>query len=402
MPAKILEAARGMAWHFWPALPPTDTLLVPAPAPAAFLNYLADLGLRPPRFATEPTASSRFTPFGWNAEALRRNMSYTRPSPAPDPAVVSKVNARAFSLVKEKENFGSAACPANFFRSPENLKKWLETASPGRYVAKGNHSLAGIGQLRVEIPDFSPNLAFFQENKPQAAGRESSFSLHRSAEDLPFFTVLNRLMARMDGLVLEEEQKVSAEFGVLFRLGKNGSISTIRIHHLLSGIEGNFLGALAPRKGEADPILDPWRNFIEESVARIAAVLCGEGYFGPVGVDMYVWEKDGRKFFRPLVDLNARCSMAWPVHGLAQCFQGSTVMIAHFPAARIFVPRDYDDMHRAANKLMLDPKTNRGFIWLTPLLALTRHSLAFVGSDATDVMNVRNMTLELLALKGKI
>jgi hypothetical protein len=94
--------------------------------------------------------------------------------------------------------------------------------------------------------------------------------------------------------------------------------------------------------------------------------------------------------------------MAWPVHGLAQCFQGSTVMIAHFPAARIFVPRDYDDMHRAANKLMLDPKTNRGFIWLTPLLALTRHSLAFVGSEATEVMNVRNMTLELLALKGKI
>lgn len=402
MPAKILEAARGMSWHFWPALPSTDTLLVPAPAPPAYLNYLAACGLRPPRFATAPTPSSRFTPFGWNAEARRRNALYTPPSSAPDPAVVEKVNGRAFSAVKEKENFTSSACPANFFRSPEDLKKWLETASPGRYVAKGNHSLAGIGQLRVEIPEFSLNFAFLQGGEPQVASREPAFGLRRNATELPFFGVLSRLMARMDGVVLEEEQKVSVEFGVLFRLGKNGSISTIRVHHLLSGNDGNFLGALAPRKGETDPILDPWRNFIEASVVRIAALLCEEGYFGPVGVDMYVAEKDGRKFLRPLVDLNARCSMAWPVHGLAQCFQGSAVMIAHFPAARIFVPRDYDDMHRAANKLMLNPKSNRGFVWLTPLLALTRHSLAFVGSDATDVMNMRNLTLELLALKGKI
>jgi hypothetical protein len=381
-----------MAWHFWPALPETDTLLVPAPPPDGFLNYLAGCGLRPPRFAVDPENPSRiFTPFGWNAEARRRNAFYDSPSPAPDLSVVEKVNGRAFSLVKEKENLSLGYCPATFCKGGADLEKWLKTALPGRYVAKGNHGLAGIGQIRFEIPQISPGFPDLHSN-----------SLSCAPAKLPFFKVLSRLAARMGGVVLEVEQKVVAEFGVLFRLGRNGSISTIRIHHLLSGIDGSFLGAFAAPQGGTDPILDPWRNSIDESVNRIAAALCEEGYFGAVGVDMYVWEKDGEKSFRSLVDLNARCSMAWPVHGLAQCFKGSAVMVAHFPAARIRAPRDYDGMHRAANKLMLNPKTRRGFIWLTPLLPLTRHSLAFVGSDATDVMNVRNMTLELLALKGWI
>ena len=388
IPAKILEAARGMAWHFWPALPETDTLIVPAPPPASFLAYLAACGLRPPRFVVEGSdsalqsgapknASRLFTPFGWNEEAHLRNALYHPSSQAPDPAVVKKVNSRAFSAVKEREIFSSAACPAIFFKSPKTLKTWLEAAPPGRYVAKGNHGLAGIGQIRFEIPAAQP------------------------AED-GLFKVLSRLCNRMEGVVLEEEQRVLTEFGVLFHLSKTGNISTIRIHHLLCGIDGNFSGAWVVPHGEPDPILDPWRNLIEESAARIASVLCEEGYFGPVGIDMYVTEKNGRMFLRPLVDLNARCSMAWPVHGLAQCFQGRAVMVENFASSRFKMANDLDGMTSARNKLHFDTKRLRGFVWLTPLVSSKRHSLAFVGNDATDVMNVRNMTIELLALKGKI
>jgi len=386
-----------MAWHFWPALAEDDTLIVPAPPPDSFLESMRACGLRPPRFAVSGSGvppqsgphefspasfdpSARFTPFGWNRDAYNINAKRALPAPAPDPVVVKRVNSREFSLVKERENFGVEACPAWFCATSTDIEIWLKSAAPGRYVAKGNHGLAGIGQFRFEIRP-----VFDQKTQVEAT-----------------LKTLGRLCQRMGGVVLEVEQKVLAEFGVLFRVGKSGIKSTIRVHHLLSEKDGKYSGALIAASGEKDPILDPWRKNIEESVDRIASLLCEEGYAGPVGVDMYAFEKDRRACFRSLVDLNARCSMAWPVHGLAQCFRDRAVMIQQVPSSKIFSEKKFDAMTNITNKLFFDQKTRRGVIHLTPLPALKRHSLAFVGNDVADVTGVCKTTLELLALKGKL
>jgi hypothetical protein len=389
LPGAILAAAREMAWHFWPALAETDTLIVPAPPPDSFLKYISACGLRPPRFSTGPEeddsgeADSLFTPFGWNAEAHRRNARHSRPAAAPDAEAVKRVNSRAFSAVLERENFPEFACPATFCPNAADLRHWLNTALPGRYVAKGNHGQAGIGQIRFEIPE---NGSKSGQNAPVPG----------------YFRALSRLCQRMDGVVLEKEQNILAEFGVLFRLHKTGNISTIRVHHLLSEMNGKYSGACVAPEGVPNLILDPWLKNIEESVTRIARALCKEGYFGPVGVDMYVHESEGSARFRAITDINARCSMAWPVHGLAQCFQGRAVMVCPVSAEKIFPSLDCDDMTIVTNNLFFDTKTRRGSILLTPPRASKRHSLAFVGNDVADVMSLRKTTLELLALKGKL
>src|SRR5690606_35617654 len=107
VPAAILAAARGMAWHMWPALAPGDALLVDAPPPRGFLEGLRAQGLAPPRFVVEGNpppadlAGARFTPFGWNDEAHARLESLARaggrlaPAGGPSPDVVRRANGRA-------------------------------------------------------------------------------------------------------------------------------------------------------------------------------------------------------------------------------------------------------------------------------------------------------------------
>jgi hypothetical protein len=393
MPAKILAAARGMAWHLWPALAPEDTLLVSEPPPDGFLESLAELGLTPPRFVTQtglaghpgaPAEASRlvlpkpasdllFTPFGWNAEAMRLNGILPKPAEHPTLDVARLVNSRAFGLELERSLFGDDACPATFCGNGDAVARWLETAPSGRYVAKGNHGHAGIGQMRFTLPSAA-------EEKLEAR--------------------LKRLVNRHGGVVFEEEQRIVQEWGLLFRLGRDGRRSPFRVHRLLSEEAGGYVGSLVPAAGETDPLWESQRARAESGADHIAQALYREGYFGPVGLDLYLHKAQALENvnspevlqFRLLSDLNARCSMAWPAHGLAARFPGRAILLRQFSTTAMRVFGRQNALPHYRDNLSFDSTRARGAIWLTPLLSLTRHAVAFVGNDGADARNLCDET----------
>jgi hypothetical protein len=381
MPAKILEAARAMAWHLWPALAAEDTLVVPQLPPDGFPEYLSGLDVTPPHFLPirDPAAPAsrlpdflRFTPFGWNDEAVRLNAQGAHPSAHPDQAVVRRVNSRAFGLELERELFGEEACPAVFCASADAVNEWMASAPTGRYVAKGNHGHAGIGQLRFSLPAPSPD------------------------EAARLAVTLKRLAARHGGVVFEQEQQVGREWGLLFRIGRDGSLSEFRVHRLLSGSAGGYAGALVTP--DPDPDWNRHRARAEDGARRIAAALHRAGYFGPAGIDLYAHGDgsggaDGARL-RPLVDLNARMSMAYPAHGLAARFPGRAVLLRQIPAGALRIPGEYKDLRLSWDKLSFNSALRRGAIWLTPLLPLPRHSLAFVGDHEADVLSLQREVLK--------
>ena len=386
VPAPILAAARGMAWHMWPALAPGDALLVDAPPPPGFAEGLRAQGLAPPRFVTESVpppdelAGALFTPFGWNdaAHACRNSLMQTgwslAPVAAPAPDVVRRVNSRAFASGLERNLFGDDA--GVFCADHRAIDRWLNEAPRGRHVAKGNHGHAGIGQHRFAVP---------------AAG---SFPADLAR-------VLRRLAARHGGVLVEPERKVLNEWGVLFRLARDGRLSPLRVHRLLSDSAGGFAGALI------DPGDDPvWRTVRDEArdaIVRIAAALHAAGYHGPVGIDMFLHEHYGIPKLRPLVDLNARQSMAYPAHGLAARFPGRVVLVRQFPATMLRARGILDDLGvmRYRDTLAFDSRARRGMIWLSPGLALSRHSFAFIGDSVADVFLMQDIFLVDASRCGK-
>lgn len=357
---RLLNVAREMAWQLWPALAKGDRLLVPSAPPQDYLDYLMNLGFDLPEFALKSDPNHVFTPFGWNQEASDLNQRHSHPSEHPELAVVAKVNSREFSLQLEAE-WG-----AHFCRTSEELKKWFVTAASGRWVAKGNHGHAGIGQLRFSLPE--------EAGEIQAA--------------------LNRILEAQGGLVLEPEQKILVEFGCLFLLSKQGSILASRCHRLLSFSGGGFAGALwLPRDSE----FLRWQSAIEKSLSDIAIRLHREGYFGPVGVDVYAWQNGDEVRFRPLVDLNARCSMALPVHGLSRRFPDRAILISQIPSS-VPLPKSPVELQNRLGDLHFNPAAKRGVFLITPLMpGPRRHAFAFIGEDESDVKALQQKTLQVLA-----
>jgi hypothetical protein len=291
----------------------------------------------------------------------------------PDLEVVRRVNSRAFMLDLERRISGDSACRATLCASRQAVQDWLSQAAPGRYLAKGNHGLAGIGQMR--------------------------FALDQSGESLPREQVaapLKRLADRHGGVVIEEELGVVREWGVLFRVAPDGRRSAVQRHRLLSGATGGYLGCLVlpGSQAEGEGEWASHHDTAERTVDAVAAALHHEGYFGPVGLDMFLHSHGEQLRFRPLVDLNARQSMAWPAHGLAARFADRAVLFRQFPAKSIRIPDHYaalDDL------ISFDRRAHRGAIWITPLLPLTRVSVAFVGHDEADVLALHQEFLRFVS-----
>lgn len=382
MPAKILQAARAMAWPLWPALAPGDALLVPEAPPEGFRESLREAGLTPPRFVVMPpesvgssgglslppeAAGSRFTPFGWNAAAAALNATAARRAAHPPLDVVRRVNSRAFGLELEKALCGDEACAATWCPGEKAVRAWLDEAVPGRYVAKGNHGSAGVGQFRFEV----------------TPARSASPVSSRTA------AALTRLAARHGGVVIEEELAVDREWGVLFHVGRDGRRRAARRHRLLSAPEGGYAGALVlpAREAAAETAFAPHRARALSVADGVARALHAEGYFGPVGLDMFTHRaRGGAVRFRPLVDLNARQSMAWPAHGLATRFPDRAILFRQISAtARLRDGRSVSN-HVISDKLFFDLTARRGAIRLTPLLPFARVSWAIFGDDEADVL----------------
>jgi len=324
-----------------------------------------------------------FTPFGWNREAAKQNLGYDYPSAHPDPSIVARVNSREFGLRLEEELFPKQMLESGektFCRHFDDFEKWLAQASIGqaektvRWVAKGNHGHAGIGQLRFSLADVGEDL-------------------HQ----------LKRILETQGGLLLEPEQDIQVEFGCLIYLGRDGSQSELRCHRLLSYSGGGFAGALYQPE---DAEFLKWKPDIQNSLTRISERLHQEGYFGPVSVDAYAWRKKDPKdagenlYFRPLVDLNARCSMAYPVHGLSRRFPDRTVLMTQIPST-IALPKNSRALRErldALGNLNFDPKTRRGVFLVTPLMpGPRRHAWACIGLDEADVRSMREKVFQGVA-----
>jgi hypothetical protein len=233
-------------------------------------------------------------------------------------------------------------------------------------VAKGNHGHAGIGQMRFKLP-------------------------FDSMEATVRIGQLKRIASRHGGIVIEQEQVVGREWGLLFRMGRGGGLSEFRIHRLLSGAAGGYAGSLV--LPGPDPELAPHRAAVESSARRIASALHRAGYFGPVGIDLYIHETREGPRLRSLVDLNARQSMAWPAHGLAARFPGRAILMRQLPASELCVPLGYEGLRERCDKLSFDRPGGRGAVWLTPLLPLSRHTLAFIGDSEAEVLKIQDDVL---------
>jgi hypothetical protein len=122
---------------------------------------------------------------------------------------------------------------------------------------------------------------------------------------------------------------------------------------------------------------EPWAGELQASARVAAEALDGIGYFGPVSIDAYVFASPEGPRLRPLVDINARHSMALPAHGLAERLPGKTLLWTWSKPRKLRLPEDYRALDERLGQLAFKRETGTGILATSPIClgtAVRRHA----------------------------
>jgi hypothetical protein len=327
-----------MAWHFLFAADPEDSVVVHLPVPAAFLGYLEGKGLPAPSTVLHPdfTPGAEFSPFGWNPQALSLSARYGHPPHPPDLDAVKTVNSRSFALDLEREWY-PGICEGRMFSDAPALAAFLSgRPATEEWVAKGQHGFAGTANRRFSGGPLSADAA-----------------------------ALSALLFAGHGRVLLEPwHERQSDMAVLFTVGSGGEALGFRGHTLLNSRDGAFLGVELASDGQPP---NPWRQALRDNAGRLARVLADKGYRGPVGVDAYTYRSGAEIRLRPLVDVNARRSMAEPAHGLSRRLPGRFLRWIWHKPRKLRLPESYSGLDARLGRAAFDPLRREGILAVSPL-----------------------------------
>jgi hypothetical protein len=203
--------------------------------------------------------------------------------PVPDPAVVARVNHRAFCL-QVAEELGCALPGAQMVASIADLDRLL--SSSGAWVVKAPLSAAGRSR-------------YIERN----GGPLTDSKSRRTVE---------RLFEVHGPLLFEPWMERTADFGCAALLTSQ-DLRIIGFHQQVVDRKGQFAGT------EIDSEI-PERERMEEVLRGVAQSLRRAGYVGPFGIDAWQYRTpDGGLAFHPLGEINARMTfglVAWATASL--------------------------------------------------------------------------------------
>ena len=328
-----------MAWHFAFACGEGDSLIVHKPFPHGFLEYIRGKGLMLPRAVPHPEFSpeAEFTPFGWNAHAESLAARYRNPSAHASLERVRAANSREYGLRAEQEVPAAGGLCGMPFDRLEALAAFLSGQDrPGGWVAKAAHGYAGTGNRRVPSGDLA------SEDRDRL---------------VPLF--------ENGGMVVVEPWHTRLiDMATLFTVTREGKADRLRGHTLLNSRDGAFLGVRIAADG-LPPVR--WRDELFNTAAQVAESLHGTGYFGPVGMDAYLWQSPDGERLRPMVDINARLSMSLPAHGLAARLPGRCVEWTWSKPRKLRLPADYAALDAALGAAAFAAGREEGILAVSPV-----------------------------------
>lgn len=206
------------------------------------------------------------------------------PPDAPALEVLRSVNHRRFCA-----RLGDDLPGARFAASPAEVLDAVRAAPPREtatdtWLLKRPLVAAGRGQRRVRAGDPEPGDRAWIE-------------------------------AARDGLQVEPRVVLALELALHGELDRRGGLRRGRatVHEPDAG--GSWRASRLPREDELDPEL---AGALAAELERTAAALHAAGYFGPFGIDAFLWRgAGGAPRLRARSEINARYTLGWPL-GMAE------------------------------------------------------------------------------------
>jgi hypothetical protein len=204
------------------------------------------------------------------------------PPDAPVLSVLQRVNDRRFGIEHDpgplQTQYITEVAPA--------LALLRQASATGRWLMKRAFGLAGRGHRRVD----------------GAPGEDDVRWLINSFAD-------------GHGVAVEPWVEREADFAIHGLCGRDGQVRLGRELMQRCDARGTWQETLLVPQGGLEP---SEREALRQSASAVGNALHVAGYFGPFGVDSFRFrERSGRRCFQPLVEINARYCMGWPLSGLS-------------------------------------------------------------------------------------
>jgi hypothetical protein len=362
---RLERAVAEMSLWFLLAAEADDRVICDRTPPPEYLEHLVDAGLVVAKPAEEgqryPEHSAEA--WGWTERSRDRLAGFGARLSHPPLEVVARANGRLFAhRVTQELGLG---VPGATQVEPGRLLRG-ESPLSGPQVVKPLHSAAGRGMLRSLDGSWNP--------QQQA--------------------VLEVLEDQGAPIVLEPWLERTTDLASRFDLDENGRLSKLRHHRCLVGTDGTFYANLM----RPEETQEGYADILAQAAERIGQALSQEGYFGPVGLDAFLYrDKGGEQGLAAAVDINARhpvCSLAyalWQRIGLEQCFLLRTLTVK-----KHHLPNDYQAWSELLGATAYEKSSRNGALLLTPLrlphpqgsIQPKRSLLAIVAPTMTDLENL--------------
>ena len=336
--AKVQPAVDEMACLFGLLGTNEDRQLLAVQLPEYYPIYLRGLGLpfATPYHESGQTGFSAF-PWGWTEEAVATFRTVGAFAQPPSLKAVRTVNCRKFvheRLVKS----GCGVPQSRFCISAEECAAFIQEGNGRPYVVKPAFGSAGFGFIRTSSTDLTTS----QRNSV-------SKYIHQTGEGVSAEPWLNR----------------TGDLSTSGFITPSGELRDITIHRTLNNRAGAFFAVLLCRD---DPLLKPWREQLVETAKNAAAAAVDAGYFGPVGLDSFLWNDGSRTHLAPVIEINARHTMSTIARAVRDRLAPKSFCIFRFISRkRHRLPESYHALDERLGTLAYNPKSKKGILLLSPL-----------------------------------
>ncbi len=277
----------------WVLCKKDDAVLVKEPPSLDFLDGLQNAGFETPEFATLADITDRrlggLQAWAWTPDAHRRAEPFKqqvpdRPELRQPSAWPNELFSQGLGQRLNVALLGEAEAP-RWVRTEAELLSAIE-ATP-RPLLKALWSSAGRGIRRV-----TPNLPWKK-------------------------WALNQLR-NQGGLLVETHREVVAEFSALYEVAPGEAPRHLGFTHLLTDECGRYLGTRIASKW-ANSLEPEHAKFLfaearckplyQQEIPALLETLLPDDFRGPLAIDALIYRELGELKLKPVVEVNARCSM---------------------------------------------------------------------------------------------
>ncbi|HSW72775.1 MAG TPA: hypothetical protein VLG44_05155 [Chlamydiales bacterium] len=247
---------------------PDDLVLVSHLPP---VSYLEGLSFKPPHIAllssTIPPSYIELKSWGYSKGvadyAKEKGLLYL----CPEMETVKKVHSKAYPLENAPKKAGSC-----LLKNEKEVEDWLKK-EPFPKVLKKVLGASGRGHLVLMDEKDLPKISSFLRN--------AHFPLRGERW-------LNKVL----------------EFSTQWEVGEKNTLLGTTIFK--SSPKGSYQSTIVGRQEEI-PYIAEHLEIASEFLKKVYA----QGYFGPMGLDAFIYEENGKTYLYPILESNARRTMSW-------------------------------------------------------------------------------------------